>query len=72
MCIVSMVYDYGRKLPNDLWDRPKWEGWKRLLEEAGRADRELKQPDCEDPAKASWMREIEARLKKLETGEVKA
>lgn len=66
MCVVSMVYDYGRRLPADEWTRPALDEWKRLIEQAGRADRIMKQPDCEDPAKAAWMREIEDRLRKLE------
>jgi len=61
-----MVYDYGRRTPTDQWDRQKFDELKRLIDSAKRYDDLTKQPDCEDPAKAAWMREVEERLRKLE------
>lgn len=68
MCSVSAMIDYGREnVPLDQWTRPTWTEYKEILKRLDALDKKLDQPDCEDPAKAAWMREVERRLAELET-----
>lgn len=41
--------------------------FKEIIRRLDDLDEKLGQPDCHDPAKAAWMREVEARLEKLES-----
>jgi len=69
VCMVSMVIDYARQRvePNIWIQQPQtYFDFKRLLEKIEELDRKLGEPECRDPAKAAWMREIEERLAKLE------
>lgn len=50
------------------WTREAFEDFKKLIKLAEKLDEKLNQPDCEDPEKAAWMREVERRLKALEDG----
>lgn len=70
MCSVSVMQDYFREgtSPNQ-WTRPMVNDYKRVIELLEKLDRQTGQPDCEDPAKAAWMREVEARLGALEARE---
>jgi hypothetical protein len=67
MCSVSVVQDYMRRevAPNQ-WTRPMFNEYKEILKRLEALDERLGQADCEDPAKATWMREVEDRLKALE------
>ncbi len=40
--------------------------FKEILRRLEALDEKLGQPDCEDPAKAAWMRGVEDRLAMLE------
>ncbi len=66
MCSVSVISDYGRNIPIQQWTPPAWSEYQELLEKARKFDEIAAQPDCVDPAKEAWMREVEARLEKLE------
>ena len=49
------------------WTRESFEEFKDILKRLEAWDEKMNQPDCEDPAKAAWMREVEKRLQRLET-----
>lgn len=66
MCAVSVILDYGRRIHIQDWNQQNWRDFQTLKQQAEEFDRKTDQPDCEDPAKAAWMREVEARLAKLE------
>lgn len=67
MCSVSVIQDYMRERVEPYqWTRPVWNDYQEVLRRLEALDAKLGQPHCEDPAKAAWMREIEARLAKLE------
>ena len=81
MCSVSVIQDYFRQQtkpwnvwPNNMvrptppinWTPETWKLLKEIIAKLEVLDAKTGQPDCEDPAKAEWMREIEERLSKLE------
>lgn len=66
MCAVSMVYDYGQRLPYDWWNKERFSKYERLIKEAERFDEETNQPDCEDASKAEFMKNIIERLERIE------
>lgn len=66
MCMISAVVDYGRNIPWQNWTPPLWAEFQELLERVRKIDEKLNQPDCEDPAKQAWMRDVERRLAELE------
>lgn len=70
MCSVSVVYDYFRQHTNpEQWDHYSFDLLKQVIDKLNILDDKLDQHDCEDPAKAAWMREVEERLAKLEKTE---
>lgn len=67
MCSVSVIQDYmSQRTTPAQWTRPMFNEYKEILRRLDKLDEKLGQPDCEDPAKAAWMREVETRLDKLE------
>lgn len=67
MCSVSVVHDYMRThVPQTQWTRDTFNEYQEIIRRLDVLDQKLHQPDCEDPAKAAWMREVEARLTELE------
>lgn len=66
MCMVSVVFDYGKTIPQTSWTPDTWTQFQEILKRIEELDTKLDQPDCHDPSKAAWMREVEDRLKKLE------
>lgn len=67
MCAVSAIHDYYRtNVPIDQWTVSRFNEYKDIVRRLDELDKKLSQPDCDDPAKAAWMREVEARLKVLE------
>jgi len=67
MCSVSVIQDYFRqRVEPTEWTRPVWTEYQEVLRRLEALDAKLGQPHCEDPAKAVWMRDVEARLAKLE------
>lgn len=69
MCVVSVISDYGRNsVPAWQWTTDTWKSYKDVLEKAAEFDKVADQPDCEDPHKTEWMRAIEERITKLESG----
>ena len=70
MCMVSAVYDYGRTIEPAVWTRPAFSEFQEIIRRIEKLDSKLDQPDCHDPEKATWMRDIEARLAKLEEASV--
>ncbi len=69
MCSVSVVHDYMRtNVPLEWWDRPKFDEYKEIIDRLDKLDKKLDQPECEDPEKAAWMKQVEERLDRLENG----
>lgn len=84
MCVISMVNDYGRQNwpiypapapfapppdPNSKWTLETIEQFEKLVKAAERMDALMGEPDCVDPEKAKFMKELKKlkkRLKKLE------
>lgn len=66
MCAVSVVLDYWGKRPEIRWTPETFSDLKGILSKLDALDLALNQPDCHDPAKATWMRDVEARLSRLE------
>jgi hypothetical protein len=44
----------------------KVDEFKQIIERLDRLDKALGLPECHDPAKAAWLKDIEARLARLE------
>lgn len=67
MCSVSVIHDYMRtNVPIDQWTRPVFNEYQEIIRRLDKLDGKLKQPECEDPEKAAWMRAVEERLASLE------
>lgn len=66
MCMVSVIYDYGRTVPQAQWTWPAFSEYQEIIRRLEALDKKLGEPDCHDPAKGDWMKAIEERLKKLE------
>lgn len=67
MCTISVIFDYGReRIGVERWTPETFDQFKKILEEAAKLDTVLGEPDCEDPKKAEWMKEVERRLDALE------
>ena len=62
MCTVSAIYDYGRNMDPNRWDKELYEEFKKLLEAAKQFDEKTGQPDCEDPEKAKWIQIVEQKV----------
>ena len=61
MCAVSNVtrsYYDRYPMPNQ-FPVNEWPNFQELVRKAREYDRLTKQPDCQDPLKASWERELE-------------
>ena len=57
MCSVSVMQDYWREHTQPTqWTPPLWTDYQEVLRLLKKLDEKLGQPDCEDPAKAAWMR----------------
>lgn len=64
MCMVSMVYDYGKKIPLHEWTNPETiKQFDILKKEAELFDVFTHQPDCDDPTKLEWLKTVQRRLK---------
>lgn len=66
MCVVSNVYDFAKWIPQESWNNDLYVQFLDLLRKVEEIDRKLNQPDCENPAKAAFLKDVEARLKRLE------
>lgn len=67
MCVVSAMVDYGRTyIPLTTWTQDTYSEFQEILLRLEELDRKLEQPDCHDPKKAEWMKEVEERLNRLE------
>jgi len=66
MCVVSMIMDYGNRMPSDWWNRQKYTDFRRLIEQGQKFDQRTDQPHCEDPEKMKLLKRIEERLDALE------
>ena len=62
MCAVSVIYDYGRKLPQQ-WTPFVLDEFQHFLAAAKRFDDVTVQPDCHDPSKAEWLAEVERQMR---------
>lgn len=67
MCVTSAVMQYMRDYTTPVqWTQPMFDEYKEIIRRLEALDEKLDQADCEDPAKAAWMREVEGRLAQLE------
>ena len=67
MCLVSVISDWARTaVPPVQWTRPAFDEYQEIIRRLQELDRKLGQPDCEDPAKMQFMKEIDERLRRLE------
>lgn len=66
MCVVSMVYDWAGKLPDNYWTRPNYDYLQELIKKAQKYDELTNQPHCEDENKAKVLERIERRLADIE------
>jgi hypothetical protein len=66
MCMVSVMSVAGSAIPDFQWTRPAFNEFQEILKRIQDLDAKLGQPDCVDPAKEAWMREVEKRLAALE------
>lgn len=66
MCATSAIYDYFGTRPQIGWTRDTFSDFQEIIKRLERLDAKLGEPDCDDPRKAAWMREVEARLTALE------
>lgn len=67
MCIVSVVYDYGKRIDWGTQNQPAIEDFLTAIEAAKKADKSLGQPDCVDPEKEKIMDKILKRLEEIES-----
>ena len=67
VCAVSGLHDYFRQnVPLDNWTRPVFNEYQEIIRRLDKLDAHFAQPACEEPAKAMWLKDVEARLAKLE------
>lgn len=66
MCMISVVHQGAQQIPIDQWNRPAYNELQEILRLVRHLDETLGQPDCEDPQKAAWQREVEQRLTEIE------
>ena len=68
MCMVSFITTPTTTLPLPTfpWNHDSWADYKEIIRRLEVLDEKLGQPDCHDPAKASWMKEVEDRLAAVE------
>ena len=63
MCAVSMMHDYFRQnVTPEAWDPYKFRRYKDLIKLMEELDKLFNQPDCADPEKAEWLKDLEDRL----------
>ncbi|UTC28596.1 hypothetical protein MARCHEWKA_00830 [Brevundimonas phage vB_BpoS-Marchewka] len=63
MCIISMIHDYGSKLPQDTWKNPgALPTFDDIIKKASEFDRLAKQPECFDPEKLKFLEEVRDKL----------
>jgi hypothetical protein len=62
MCTVSVVYDYGRNINLNDWDKESYKQFKKLVEAAKEFDVATSQPDCEDYEKTKWVEIVEIKI----------
>lgn len=61
MCIVSLVHDFGQKLPQDVWTLPgSIPAFEDIVKKAHEFDRVTKQPECFDPEKLKFLEVVKA------------
>lgn len=66
MCSVSMVHDWAKQIQPDQWTRPMFDGYQELVRRLDELDKRTKQPECEDPSKADFMKRVLERLEAIE------
>jgi len=63
MCVVSMVYDWAKKLPEPTWKDPNFlPAFEDLHEQAQKYDEETGQPDCELDEKRQALKKLADEL----------
>lgn len=67
MCFVSVITGaMPGQINPDLWTRPTFDTFADIVERLKQLDTSLGLPDCEDPAKATFMKDVEMRLLRAE------
>ena len=69
MCVVSMITEhYWRQYPNPVYyPRDKYRDMEELIRKAREYDRIMNQPDCPDPVKADWYKQVIEKMNKPQT-----
>lgn len=67
MCMMSVVMAYGRGVDASSWTPASYQRFKDVAAEIETLDVELGEPECVDPEKTTWMRDVEERLRRLES-----
>ena len=63
MCTISMVMEWGREQPREVWINPYWpQQFGDLLRRAKDYDRENGEPDCELDEKRQALKKIADEL----------
>lgn len=70
MCMISVVTQAGMDIPLSNWTPSSFSEFQEILKRLDALDRKLGLSDCEDPAKALWMKSVESRLRALEAAKV--
>lgn len=66
MCMMSVVTAYGQGVSPNSWTPGTWKQFVDLTKQVEVLDTDLGEPECIDPGKAEWMREMEERMRALE------
>lgn len=66
MCAVSMVLDYSQRTPLEDYNLDSYRRLMEMVEAAKQFDKVNKEPDCEDPQKVEFLKQIIDRLEKIE------
>lgn len=66
MCMISVISDYGSRIPIQNWTRVGYDDFRAAIEAAKRFDASMLQPDCHDHRKDELLARIEARLAAIE------
>lgn len=58
MCTVSAMTGYFQNKPQTTWNHNSWADFQKILKLLEELDRKLDQPDCIDPEKDKWLKEM--------------
>jgi hypothetical protein len=65
MCTYSMVHDWARTLPPDVWTPIRIKEYEDLIEALKKIDDMMGLPDC-NPNKGEWLQELKKKIEAAE------